>query len=275
VVPKLRERHHVTTYDLGPPGNDNTRHIEGDILNLSDLVRALHGAEVVVHLAASRPPPEESDDRIMEVNVMGTHRVLEACAKCAVRRVVFASCDSVYGWLHAESEILPLYFPVDEDHPFAVEDAYGLSKLFGEEICARYHSRYGISVVCLRFASIWTPDDYPRRSQWLQESKELYRTLFAYVDARDAAQAVDLAVRAPRKLEQHAFLVSAADTLADEPSLSLIGAHYPNTIELRHPAVFIEEPFASLHDHSQAAEALGYSPQYSWRLEGQRASQPE
>ncbi|RLC92468.1 MAG: UDP-glucose 4-epimerase [Chloroflexi bacterium] len=83
------------------------------------------------------------------VNVIGTLNVLQASLEAGVKRVVNASSSSVYG--KAE------YLPFDEGHPTQPISPYGVSKLAAEHYCRVFHEVYGISVVSLRYFSVYGP----------------------------------------------------------------------------------------------------------------------
>lgn len=128
--------------------------IEGDIRYeplLAELMSE-YRPRAVVHLAALagvRPSLAEPD-RYMDVNVVGTTRVLEACRAGGVQRVVFASSSSVYG---GDSEP-----PFSEDQPISSPlSPYAASKVAGEAICYTHHHLYDLSAVCLRYFTVYGP----------------------------------------------------------------------------------------------------------------------
>jgi UDP-glucuronate 4-epimerase len=132
--------------------------IEGDITSAGDLDQAFTSAraDVVVHLAALAGVRPSIDDplRYGEVNVMGTLRVLEACAAHAVKRMVFASSSSVYG--------------VDSVVPFREADPcgrpaspYASTKRAGELMAFVAHHLQSLDVTCLRFFTVYGPRQRP------------------------------------------------------------------------------------------------------------------
>ncbi len=109
---------------------------------------AMAGCDSVIHLAAvsinkSVADPYES----MEINTIGTHNVLAAAADHKVRRVVFASSASVYGD--------PDHLPMHEDDQLKPQTPYCISKRTGEELCAYYERRSGLSWIALRFFNVY------------------------------------------------------------------------------------------------------------------------
>ncbi len=128
------------------------RFVQGDIRDLDAVVKAMDGAEVVFHLAASvgnkrsiEHPIEDS-----EVNVIGTLNVLEACRRLGVRKVVFSSSAGIFGELKT--------LPIREDHPVEPDSPYGASKLCAEKMCLAYDKLYGLGVACLRYFNVYGPN---------------------------------------------------------------------------------------------------------------------
>jgi UDP-glucuronate 4-epimerase len=131
---------------------------EGDITSPADLQRAFAAGrpDVVVHLAALAGvrPSIAAPLRYSEVNVMGTMRVIEACAVHQVGRLVFASSSSVYG--------------VDSAVPFREADPcgrpaspYASTKRAGELMAFTAHHLHGLDVTCLRFFTVYGPRQRP------------------------------------------------------------------------------------------------------------------
>ena len=79
---------------------------------------------------------------------------------------------------------------------------------------------------------------------------------------RDVAQAFRRALHAALPgPSHHACYISAADTMADEPSAELVARFYPHLAESAARLTGHESLFSW-----QAAHAtFGYTPQYSWR----------
>ena len=58
-------------------------------------------------------------------NIMGTVRLIEACKKHEVEKIIYSSSGgAIYG--------NPLYYPVDESHPIQPISPYGISKYTAE-----------------------------------------------------------------------------------------------------------------------------------------------
>lgn len=132
--------------------------VEGDIRDavLVGETVARGGFDVIVHLAARAGvrPSVLDPELYVTTNVMGTFNLLEAARRNGVKRFVFASSSSVYG--------------VNRKIPFAESDPmdrtvspYAATKLSCEQLCSVYAHIYGLSMVCLRYFSVYGPRQRP------------------------------------------------------------------------------------------------------------------
>ncbi|MBK6930374.1 MAG: NAD-dependent epimerase/dehydratase family protein [Saprospirales bacterium] len=182
--------------------------VQGDLLDpaaLSDLAR---GSEVLVHLAALISIHGARHGRVWQVNVDGTKKVLEACLRQGVRRVVCFSS------VHAFSDF-PLDGAFDETRPLALDSrmAYQRSKAEALALAMRFAAGRGLEVLALCPTSVIGPGDYgPSLSG--QMLIDFYRRKipllvpggFDWVDVRDVAQAAEAALTRGRNGE--AYLLS-------------------------------------------------------------------
>jgi nucleoside-diphosphate-sugar epimerase len=252
----------VSNVDLAP-GDPTAPFRRVELTDLGQTYGALRGAEAVVHLAAIPRPTFDVPEVVFRTNVMATFNVLEAASALGIRRVVNASSVSVLGFPFFERPFAPEYVPIDEGHPLLPQDAYALSKRAGEELSAGFTRRGRISVIDLRFAWIHTPETFAAQLAPLwSDPSEGAKNLWSYVDTRDAAEAVRLALEVD--VEGHdACFIAAADSFMPTPSRELVSRYYPTTI--------IRDGFAghaSLLSTAKAARLLGFVPQCSWRSYG-------
>ena len=129
------------------PGSEpaGTRGVAGDLAD-ADAVRTALAAEqpdVVFHLAAEIASAR-SEERIREVNVEGTRRLLDACRADGSPRFVFAS-TVVTG--DAQGRVLT------EDEPLPVQTPYGRSKQEGERIVLES----GLAAAVVRPSHVYGP----------------------------------------------------------------------------------------------------------------------
>ena len=106
-------------------------------------------AYCVFHFAAISSLPECQSDPYgaINTNVGGTARVLEACRKTNVRRVVFASTSAIYE--NNES------FPCSEHDLVNPTLMYSTSKLCAEGVCKSFSDVYGMDIVITRYYNVY------------------------------------------------------------------------------------------------------------------------
>jgi UDP-glucose 4-epimerase len=126
--------------------------VEGDVRDRSAVDKAIEGADVVFHLAASVGNKRSIDFPIVdaEINVLGTLNILEAARKEGVRKIVTSSSAGIFGELKT--------LPIKEDHPIEPDSPYGCTKLCEEKLCLSYAKLYDIEAVCLRYFNVYGPN---------------------------------------------------------------------------------------------------------------------
>jgi UDP-glucuronate 4-epimerase len=131
---------------------------EGDIRDCEFLDKCLSEfkPDVIMHLAAKAGvgPSLNNSWEYYNVNVMGTLNVLEMVRKNDVKKMIFASSSSVYG----NNPKIPFSESDTVDFPIS---PYAASKKAGELLCYTYHHLYQISVLCLRFFTVYGPRQRP------------------------------------------------------------------------------------------------------------------
>jgi UDP-glucose 4-epimerase len=262
VLEELRGKVEATVFDRREPAGSASGFVGGDILDLPALTEACRGMDAVIHLAAIPNPFSDPPEQIFPVNVTGTFHVLEAAVRAGVRRVILAGSDSATGLAFKKAPVAPAYLPVDEEHPKAPSEVYGLTKLLVEEIGKSYARGHGLEVVVLCPVFVVVPGkegQVPERA-----AERVSRNLWAYVEPIDVAQAFRLALDLP-KVTYEVFLIGAADTLSPVPSLELAKKAFGALPPIQKPEWFARNPHASLYDISKAMRVLGYRPTSNWR----------
>jgi len=131
----------------------NFRFVEGDLLDLAALSRALGEADIVFHLAANpdvKFSPGDPSDKDLRQNTIATHNLLEAMRRKGVSKIVFSSTSAVYGCV----ERLPI--PEDGVFPLPIS-LYGAAKLACEALISSFVSMFGMQAWIFRFANIVGP----------------------------------------------------------------------------------------------------------------------
>jgi nucleoside-diphosphate-sugar epimerase len=250
--------HDVVNVDIAASRDPDAPTLIADLTDRGAAFDALAGADVVVHLAAIPAPNVLGEGETFRVNTLSTYNVFSAAVALGVTKVVWASSETLIG-IPFEREA-PRYAPIDEAHPRLPEFHYALSKLLGEDMADQFSRWSGVPFVSLRYSNVMEPADYATRFPTWQHDPSLRRwNLWGYVDSRDVAQATRLAVEIEVPGHQ-TYLVAAADTCMDIPSVDLMRAVYPD-VELRGPI----EGNRTLLSIAKARGLLGYAPRHSWR----------
>jgi UDP-glucuronate 4-epimerase len=238
--------------------------IEGDLAGI-DLDGCLAGASVVFHQAAQpgvRSSWGQDFATYVHDNVLATQRLLEACVRAGVPRLVAASSSSVYGDAPA--------FPTSEASRTRPVSPYGVTKLAGEHLCLAYAQPAvsDMAVVTLRYFTVYGPRQRPdmafRRfleAAWQGHPITVYgdgrqTRDFTYVD--DAVQANLLAMTAPIRAE--AVNVGGGRRVTLEEVLELVSQATGRDLDIRRAP---EQPGDARHtgaDATRAEALLGYRP---------------
>ena len=221
----------------------------------------LKGAEAVVHMGAIPGPMREDPRVIFDNNVESTFNVMMSAAELGLRRVVFSSSAFGMGWAHDGNAFVPLYLPLDEEHPMMPFEPYGLSKQVGEDIGRMIARNSGATVVSLRFTNVALPEvmaEFP----WPAPTPEnpLTLVMWAYAEARDVAEAHVLALDAEIE-EYEAFMIAQPSSRFDEPTVDLVKNNFGDRVEIREGL----GGTASVITTEKAQRLLGWRPHYDWR----------
>ena len=236
------------------------RFAEIELGDVGQVAGVMSGSQAVIHLGAIPGPRRDADEVVFTNNTRATFAVLQAAHVVGVRKAVIASSISALGPSFSPDPTTPLYAPVDEEHPLLGADAYALSKEVDERTAAMFHRRVGMAVAALRFTFVGRPDETVEAAARIKENPSTgSRTLWSYVDIRDAAVAARLALEAAG-LKFEVFNVSAADTLSDIPTEKLLRDYAPS-VEVRQPIV----GYGSAYSIEKARRVLDYQPAHSWR----------
>ena len=237
------------------------RFVRCELSDAAGVTDLLNGAEAVVHMGAIPGPLRAEPRVIFENNVAGDFNVMMSAAELGLRRVVFSSSAFGMGWAHDGNAFVPLYLPLDEEHPMMPFEPYGLTKQVGEDIGRMIARNSDTSVVSLRFTNVALPEvqaEFP----WSAPTPEhpLTLVMWAYADARDVAEAHVLAVDAEID-EYEAFMLAQPSSRFAEPTIDLIKQNFGNRVEIRDGL----EGTASVISTAKAQRMLGWKPRHDWR----------
>ena len=248
--------------------NPSAKHYEVALheASVETLAEILIGVEVVYHTAAlARVQPSIQDPvRYNEANVTAIVKLLTACVKAGVKRVVYSASSSAYG--NATT------FPTPETHPTDSLSPYGLQKYIGELYCRMYSKVYGIDTVCLRYFNIYGPrmnfeGAYKTVIGVFAEQKKSGQTLtltndgnqrrdFTYV--KDVVAANMLAGESTEKFVGEVFNIGNGANVSINEVADMIGGEKAYGEQRL-------EPFETLADNSKARKVLGWEPKGNLR----------
>jgi nucleoside-diphosphate-sugar epimerase len=239
-----------------PPEADRT--VIGDATSPETFARALQDVDAVVHLAAIPHPNLGTPYEVFRTNVVSTFAVLSEAGERGVKRAVIASSINALGFPLNRHRPLPAYFPLDEEMPTDPEDAYSLSKLVDETTMRMASRRWGMDIVALRFPFVGNEERLAAHGALVRaDPARFMREGWSYLDSRDAARAIYLALTAPVSGTE-VIALAAADNFLDEPIAELITRFAP-TVPVRRALA----ERASAIDTTRAETILGFVPEHS------------
>ena len=248
------------------------RAVRGDLRDAAALAALPDDIEAVIHLAARAGvrPSILQPSLYVDVNEVGTARLLELARGRGIRHFVFASSSSVYG----NNLKVPFSETDPVDHPIS---PYAATKKAGELLCHSFRHLYGMSVVCLRFFTVYGPRQRPdlaihKFARLMAAGRPLpmygngtSERDYTYVD--DVLQGVDASLRYVRGHEGAYEVVNLGESrtvalsemvqvlseeMGMEPSLDWLPAQ-PGDVQRTYA------------DVSKAARLLGYRPSTDFR----------
>ncbi len=149
--PGIKERNLVRARDF-----DSFTEIRADLRDPDALQALPPDIDCVIHLAARAGVRPSIEDPVLygSVNVVGTLCLLEWMKARSVRDLVFASSSSVYG----NNKKVPFSEADPVEEPIS---PYAASKRAGEVFCHSHHHLCDMSVVALRFFTVYGPRQRP------------------------------------------------------------------------------------------------------------------
>lgn len=165
LVPRLAEQFDVVASDQTLPTFETVKTTEVDIGDPSALRAAFSQSDAVVHLAGESSVDADWE-RVVELNMSGTKRILEAAVEADVDTVVLASSNHAVGlWeetvgeaLYAKNGDISIHPREDEVRP---DSYYGVSKIAVEALGRYFAETTSLSVICLRIGNVIENDMIP------------------------------------------------------------------------------------------------------------------
>ncbi len=230
----------------------------GQAMDLATGIDELYdNLDAIVHLAAIPGATHAANAATFANNIVSTYNVFNAARVAQVRNVVWASSETLLGYPFTTT--VPPYVPMDEEYAPMPNVAYSLAKDLEEEL-ARQFCRWdpATKMVGLRFSNVIGPGEYADFPDFDADPPARKWNLWSYIDARDGAQAVRLALDYDQ-LGYDAFNIAAEDTVMSRSSAGLMAEYFPR-VEIR--AELGERQ--SLTSIEKAKRLLGFAPQHRW-----------
>ena len=257
-----QEPHEVLNFDrTKDPDGAGAQFLAGDITDLGQVYGALAGADAIIHAAGIPTHSVAANEVIFATNAVGTFNIHEAAWRLGIGRVVTLSSEAVLGWAPdaRTRDFAPSYLPIDEDHPYGAQDAYGLSKIAAEAVARSYTAKCAMETVVIRPPWIASPEEMVE----VHRNGGRQATVFGpyhYIDARDLAAACRKAIERPIEGCQVMFVGAGESTLA-EP----LSAVYPRLLpEIGDMAAGLTGTKAWVSTE-RARRILDWAPTRSWR----------
>jgi nucleoside-diphosphate-sugar epimerase len=215
--------------------------------------------DALVHLAAIPAPGIVPNHATFTNNMNATWNTVSAATRAGVKNIVWASSETVLG---LPFETPPPYVPVDENYAPRPESTYSLVKTMEETMAAQL-CRWDpeLKMFGLRFSNVMRPEDYARFADFQHDAALRKWNLWGYIDARDGAQAIRLALESDLT-GCEIFVIANADTVMERNNTDLLAECFSG-VEVRGEI----GPNDTLLSIDKARRLLGYEPQHSWRDE--------
>lgn len=128
--------------------NDNAQNYKYDIRDYENIRPLYDGVDYVFHLAAESriQPAIKNPINAISLNCVGTCTVLQCSREAKVKKVVYSSTSSGYG------------FNEPPNHEEQLDDClnpYSVSKVAGEKLCKMYTQLFGLKTIIFRYFNVY------------------------------------------------------------------------------------------------------------------------
>ena len=131
---------------------DEIELVEGSVMDVETVEKAVEGCDTVFHLAARSSSPMHQEDPVegARVNIEGFINVVEGAIDAGSEKVVYASTSSMYGSIEP---------PQAEDSGEVPINRYAASKMSRERYAQMYSYKDEIETTGLRYFSVYGPHE--------------------------------------------------------------------------------------------------------------------
>ena len=128
--------------------NPKAYNVKADIVDYTAMKNCMTGIDYVFHLAAeSRIQPAILNPiEAVTKNCVGTCTILQAAREAGVKKVMYSSTSSGYGFNEP---------PNNESQPDDCLNPYSVSKVAGEKLCKMYTNLFGLKTISFRYFNVY------------------------------------------------------------------------------------------------------------------------
>ena len=128
--------------------NPKAYNVKADIVDYTAMKNCMTGIDYVFHLAAeSRIQPAILNPiEAVTKNCVGTCTILQAAREVGVKKVIYSSTSSGYGFNEP---------PNNEEQPDDCLNPYSVSKVAGEKLCKMYTNLFGLKTISFRYFNVY------------------------------------------------------------------------------------------------------------------------
>ena len=128
--------------------NDKAQNYKYDIRDYENTRPLYDGVDYVFHLAAESriQPAIKNPINAISLNCVGTCTVLQCSREAEVKKVMYSSTSSGYGFNEP---------PNHENQPDDCLNPYSVSKVAGEKLCKMYNDLFGLKTVIFRYFNVY------------------------------------------------------------------------------------------------------------------------
>jgi nucleoside-diphosphate-sugar epimerase len=256
-------------------GKDNFELIKGDLRNPEEIKEAVKDIDVIFHQAAVPSVQRSVENPVLvnDSNINGTLNLLIAAREEGVKKVVYASSSSIYGFNKK--------LPKAEDMPAEPISPYALSKYTGERYCQIFSEIYNLPTICLRYFNVFGPYQDPDSEYSAAIPKFINRILkdkqpvifgdgeqsrdFTYV--ANVVEANILAANS--KVMGEVINIASGERITINEVVHILNKILNKKTEPVYKKSRVGEVKHSLADISKAREKIGYLPKFKF-IEGLR-----
>jgi UDP-glucose 4-epimerase len=128
--------------------NDKAQNYKYDICDYEKTRQLYENVDYVFHLAAEARIQPAIKNPLLSVrtNVLGTATVLQCAREAGVKKVIYSSSSSGYGYNK---------IPNNEEQLDDCLNPYSVSKISGEKLCSMYTKLFGLKTIIFRYFNVY------------------------------------------------------------------------------------------------------------------------